>query len=142
MHPIRLIVMQHIVFKLCNLPLVFFFFFLLLDMAPKLGGKLKTKAKRNPGSSSSSGLAVGVRFLSEKCEEAYETLNKYRSIWGEREIVLSELDPYIHRTFVARNWVSLCEVFEPLPAALIREFYSNLSVYSTQLLGSVVTNLP
>ena len=78
MHHIRLIVMQHIVYKLCNLPLVFFF--LLLDMAPKLGGKLKTKAKRNPGSSSSSSSAVGVRFLSEKCEEAYETLNKYRSI--------------------------------------------------------------
>ena len=128
MHHIRLIVMQHIVFKLCNLPLVFFF--LLLDMAPKLGGKLKTKAKRNPGSSSSSSSAVGVRFLSEKCEEAYETLNKYRSIWGEREIVLSELDPSIGRTFVARNWVSLSELSDTPPAALITELFSNLSVYS------------
>ena len=72
-------------------------------MAPKLGGKFKTKAKKIPGSSSSSSLAVGVRFFTKKCEDAYETLSKYRSIWGEREIVLSELDPSIHRTFVARN---------------------------------------
>ena len=77
--------------------------------------------------------------MSEKCEEAYETLKKYRSIWGEREIALSELDPYIRRTFVARNWVSLCEVFEPLPAALIREFYSNLSVYSEDIGGHYPT---
>ena len=67
-------------------------------MAPKLGRKFKTRANRNPGSSSSSGSTIGVRFLIEKCEEAYETLNKYWSIWGEREIVLSELDPSIHRT--------------------------------------------
>ena len=99
-------------------------------MAPKLGGKFKTRAKRNPGSSSSSGSTVGVRFLTKKCEETYETLNKYRSIWGERKIVLSELDPSICKTFMARNWVSLCEVSEPLATALIREFYSNLSVYS------------
>ena len=28
-----------------------------------------------------------------------------------------------------RNWVSFCDVSDPPPAALIREFYSNLSVY-------------
>ena len=72
-------------------------------MAPKLGGKFKTKAKKNPGSSSSSSSVVGVRFLTKMCEEAYETLNKYRSIWGEREIVLSELDLSIRRAFMARN---------------------------------------
>ena len=72
-------------------------------MTPKLGGKFKTKPKKNPGSSSSSSSVVGVRFLTKMCEEAYETLSKYRSIWGEREIVLSELDPSIRRTFVARN---------------------------------------
>ena len=68
-------------------------------MAPKLVGKFKTKAKRNLGSSSSSGSIIGVRFLTEKCEEAYETLNKYRPIWGEREIVLSGLDPSICRNY-------------------------------------------
>ena len=81
----------------------FVLLFLLLDMAPKPSGKLKIRAKRTLGSSSSSGSVVSVRFLTEKCEETYETLNKYRSIWGEREIVLSKLDPSIRRTFVARN---------------------------------------
>ena len=67
-------------------------------MAPKVGRKFKTRANRNPGSSSL-GLALSDRewFLSTKCEEMYETLTKYRSIWGEREIVLSELDPSIRR---------------------------------------------
>ena len=51
-------------------------------------------------------------------------MTNYRSIWGEREIVLSELDPSIHRNFVSRNWVSLCEVSNPPPTALIRELYS------------------
>ena len=99
-------------------------------MAPKLGWKFKTRANRNPRfSSSGSALGDRDRFLSAKCEETYETLTKYRSIWGEREIRLCELDPSIHRNFVSRNWVSLCEVFNPPPVALIREFYSNLSVY-------------
>ena len=31
---------------------------------------------------------------------------------------------------MSRNWVSLHEVSDPPPVALIREFYSNLSVYS------------
>ena len=53
----------------------FVFLFLLLDMAPKPSGKFKTKAKRNLGSSFSSGSAIGVRFLTDKCEETYETLN-------------------------------------------------------------------
>ena len=108
-------------------------------MAPKPSGKFKTRAKRNPGSSSSSSSAVGVRFLTDKCEETYETLNKYRSIWGEREIVFSELDPSIGRTFVARNWVSLCELSDTPPAALIRELYSNLSVYSEVTGGHYLT---
>ena len=108
-------------------------------MAPKLGGKFKTRANRNLGSSSSSGSTIGVRFLSEKCEEAYKTLNMYRSIWGEREIVLSELDPSKRRNFVSRNWVSLCELFGPPAAAMIREFYSNLSVYSEVTGGYYLT---
>ena len=118
-------------------------------MASKVGRKFKTRANRNPVSSTS-GSALGDRdlFLSAKCEETYETLTKYRSIWGEREIVLSELDPSIRRNFVSRNWVSLCEVFDPPPVALIREFYSNLSIYSEVTgghyltSGSVVRSLP
>ena len=118
-------------------------------MAPKVGRKFKTRVNRNPGSSSSV-LALGDRdcFLSSKCEETYETLTKYRSIWGEREIVLSELDPFICRNFVSRNWVSLCEVSDPPLAILIKEFYSNLSIYSEitgghyLTSGSVVRSLP
>ena len=73
-------------------------------MAPKVGRKFKTRADRNPRSSSSSfALVDRVRFLSAKGEETYETLTKYWSILGEREIVLSELDPSIHRNFVSRK---------------------------------------
>ena len=105
-------------------------------MAPKVGRKFKTRANRNPGSSSlGSALGDRKRFLSAKCEETYETLTKYSSIWGEREIVLNELDPSIRRNFVSRNWVSLCEVSDPPLTTLIREFYSNLSVYS-KVIGS------
>ena len=65
-------------------------------MAPKVGRKFKTKANRNLASSSSaSPLVDRVSFLSAKNKEVYETLTKYGSIWGEREIVLDELDPFI-----------------------------------------------
>ena len=109
-------------------------------MAPKVGRKFKTRANRNPRSSSS-GSALGHRghFLSAKCEETYETLTKYRSLWGEREIILSELNSSIHRNFVCKNWVSLCEVSNPPPIALIKEFYSNLSVYSKVTDGYYLT---
>lgn len=110
-------------------------------MAPKVGRKFKTRANRNP-SSSSSGSAYfdRVRFLTNKCKETYETLTKYRSIWGEREIILSELDPSICRNFVPRNWVSLCEVSDPPPTILIREFYSNLSIYLEMTGGRYLTS--
>ena len=43
--------------------------------------------------------------------------------------MLSELDPSIRRNFMSRNWVSLCEVSNPPSTTLVREFYSNLSIY-------------
>ena len=58
----------------------------------------------------------------------------------EREIVLDELDPSIRRNLVSRNWVSLCNVSDPLAAALIREFYSNLSIYSEVTGGHYLTS--
>ena len=118
-----------------------FSLFLSLVMAPKVGRKFKTRANRNPRSSSS-GSTLGDRecFLSTKCKDTYETLTKYRSIWDEREIVLSDLDPSIHRNFVSGNWVSLCEVFDPPLATLIREFYSNLSMYSKVTGGYYLTS--
>ena len=41
---------------------------------------------------------------------------------------------------MSRNWVSLCEVSNPPPAALIREFYSNLSIYSKVIGGHYLTS--
>ena len=50
-------------------------------MTPKVGRKFKTRANRNPGSSSSGSTYVDkVRFLTDNCEETYETLTKYRSV--------------------------------------------------------------
>ena len=99
-------------------------------MASKVGRKCKTRANRNLGSFSFGlDLVDRVRFLT-----------KYKSIWGEREIILSELDPSMWRNFESRNWVSLCEVFDPPPAALIREFYFNLSVYSEVTGGHCLTS--
>ena len=86
-------------FCLCACVYVCVFFFFLnktLDMAPKVGRKFKTKANRNLASSSSaSPLVDRVSFLSAKNKEVYDTLTKYGSIWGKREIVLDELDPSI-----------------------------------------------
>ena len=41
---------------------------------------------------------------------------------------------------MSRNWVSLFEVFNPPPVALIREFYSNLSIYSEDTGGHYLTS--
>ena len=110
-------------------------------MAPKVGMKFKTRANRNLGSSSFGSTYIDrIRFLTDKCEETYETWTKYRSIWGEREIILSELDPSIRRNAVSRNWVSLCVVSDPLPTTLIREFYSNLSIYLEMTAGHYLTS--
>ena len=110
-------------------------------MAPKVGRKFKSKANRNLASSSStSPLVDRVRFLFAKIKEVYETLIKYRSIWGEREIVLDKLDPSIRRNLVSSNWVSLCDVSDPPLAALIRQIYSNLSVYSEVTGGHYLTS--
>ena len=117
------------------------FLFPSLVMAPKVGRKFKTRANRNPSASSSSSACVDrVRFLTDKCEETYETLTKYRSIWGEREIISSELDPSIHRNSMSKKWVSLCEVSNPPPAVLIREFYSNISIYHKMTGGHNLTS--
>ena len=40
---------------------------------------------------------------------------------------------------MARNWVSLCEESDTPPTALIREFYSNLFVYSKTTDGHYLT---
>ena len=41
---------------------------------------------------------------------------------------------------MSRNWVSLCEASDPPPTTLIREFYSNLSIYSEITGGHYLTS--
>ena len=45
-------------------------------------------------------------------------------------MILDEVDPEIRRSFDRRGWLPLLDVDHPPPAVLIKEFYSNLSVYS------------
>ena len=44
-------------------------------------------------------------------------------------MLLDELDPAIRANFKHRGWLPLLDIDHPLPATLIREFYSNLSIY-------------
>ena len=64
-------------------------------MTPKVGRKFKTKANRTSASSFVPSQVDRVRFLLAESEEIFETLTKFRSIWGERQVVLDELDPSI-----------------------------------------------
>ena len=89
----------------------------------------KTRANRTSTSSPSPTFG-SERFLSEKDQEAFEKLNLRRNIWAERKVLLDELDPEIRRNFERRGWLPLLDISHPPPAALIREFYSNLFVHS------------
>ena len=66
----------------------------------------------------------------------FETLIKDRSIWAERQINLDELPLSVHRNLQCRNWLTLCKDLQPLPATLIREFYSNLYICSDDNLST------
>ena len=68
-------------------------------------------------------------FRSEKNKELYESLNIKRKIWVERSVLLDELDPSIRANFERRGWLPLLDIGLPPPTALIREFYSNLSIH-------------
>ena len=70
------------------------------------------------------------RFQIEKNQETYEKLNIYRSVWAKHKVILDELNGEIRRNFKSKGWLSLLDVEHPPAAALIREFYSNLSVHS------------
>ena len=45
-------------------------------------------------------------------------------------MILDELNGEIRRNCESRGWLSLLDVEHPPPAALIKEFYSNLSIHS------------
>ena len=88
----------------------------------------ETRANKS-STSSTSPTFDSDRFLSEKNQEAFEKLNLRRNIWAERKVLLNELDLEIRRSFERRGWLSLLDISHPPPATLIREFYSNLSIY-------------
>ena len=115
----------------CSLPLVFLsvLFDLALCLCPYLSTMpRKTRAHRTPSTSSVSPSRSEL-FRSYKSRELYEKLNSKRKIWAERKVVLDELDPAIRAYFECRGWLPLLEIDHPLPTALIREFYSNLSCH-------------
>ena len=88
----------------------------------------KTRANRKASSSSVPSFE-SERFLSEKHQETYEKLNLKRNIWAERNVLLDELDLEIRRNFERRGWFPLVDISHPPLAALIREFYLNLSIH-------------
>ena len=47
--------------------------------------------------------------------------------------------PFHDVNLQSRNWLSLCAVSDPPPTALIREFYSNLSIHSDDSGGHYLT---
>ena len=89
----------------------------------------KTRAKKTSTSASSSTFQSD-RFQFKSNQETYEKLVVFRSIWAKRKVILDEVDPEICRNFECRGWLSLLDVEHAPPVALIREFYSNLSIHS------------
>ena len=88
----------------------------------------KTRAKKTSTQSSSD--FQSDKFQFRENQEAYEKLIVFRPVWAEHKVILDEVDPEICRNFERRGWLPLLEVEHPHLAALIREFYSNLSVHS------------
>ena len=88
----------------------------------------KTRAKKSSTSSSSDFQSDRFQFKSN--QETNEKLNIFRSVWAKRKVILDEVNPKICRNFESRGWLPLLDVEHPPPTALIREFYSNLSIYS------------
>ena len=92
-------------------------------MGRKTGANKKTTTPSTP-------VFESDRFRTEKNQETYEKLNIYWLVWAERKVILDELNGEIRRNFESRGWLSLLDVEHPPPPALIREFYSNLSIHS------------
>ena len=126
--------MHHIVFVLylfvltCSLPLVFVFLFALcLGRYPSTMPR-KTRANRIPSTPSVSPSRSQL-FKNDSCREAFEKLNSKHKIWAKRSVVLDKVDLAIRTNLETRGWLSLLEIDHPLPTALIKEFFSNLSCH-------------
>ena len=83
-------------------------------MAPKKSRNIKTKAKRVFESTSEPVEVFDqTRFHVFQNFQKFDTLVKYRSIWGERQVSLNELDPSIRRNLESRGCLSLCHDLIP-----------------------------
>ena len=90
----------------------------------------KPRAKRVSESSSKPAEVFDqTRFHIFQNYQKFESLVKFRSIWGERQVNLDELDHSMYQNLESRKWMSLSSNLVPSPIALIREFYSNLSTH-------------
>ena len=67
-------------------------------------------------------------------------MNILRSVWAERKVVLDELDLEIRRNFEHKGWLPLMDIDHPPPATLIKEFYLNLSIHSSDSNTQFVKN--
>ena len=135
MHHDIILLMHHIDFFLyffvltCSLPLVFVLFGFILVSCPYPSTMPRKTIAYRIASSSSKPPFQSELFPSEKNKELYETLNIKRNIWAKRMVLLDKLDPTIKANFECRGWLPLLDIGHPLPATLIREFYSNLSIH-------------
>ena len=92
-------------------------------MDRKTGANKKTTTPSTP-------VFESDRFRTEKNQDTYDKFNIYRLVQAERKVILDELNGEIRRNFETRGWLPLLDVKHPPPPALIRKFYSNLSVHS------------
>ena len=98
--------------------------------SPTLSIMVRKSRAYKKTSTSSTLVFQSDRFLSSKNQETFEKLNVYRKVWAERKVILDEVDPEIHRSFDCRGWLPLLDVDHPPLAVLIREFYSNPSLFT------------
>ena len=129
--------MHHIVFVLYlfvltySLPLVLcsisFLFVVCFGSYPSTLPR-KTRANRIPSTPYVSP-SKSQLFKNNCCREAFEKLNSKRKIWAEYSVVLDEVDSAIRANLESKGWLSLLEIDQPPPTALIREFFSNLSCH-------------
>ena len=56
-------------------------------------------------------------------------MNIKRKIWAECKVLLDELDPAIRANFERKGWLPLLDISHPPLVALIREFYSNITIH-------------
>ena len=114
-------------------PWVFFIFFLcfFLSILSNLSILVRKTRTHRISTYTSTPAFDSERFCSEKHQENFEKLYIFRTMWAERKVILDELDLEIHRNFESQGLLPLLDISHPLPAILIREFYSNLSVHFT-----------